>query len=68
VESGAVIITERTERESSHRRYRGSYSTSQKIPRQVFATGQEQILATLMDDSLAGQHLDTVALGTASAG
>ena len=39
------------------------FETSQKIPRQVFATGQEQILANLMDDSLAGQHLDTVALG-----
>jgi serine phosphatase RsbU (regulator of sigma subunit) len=39
------------------------FETSQKIPRHVFATGQEQILANLMDESLAGQHLDTVALG-----
>jgi phosphoserine phosphatase RsbU/P len=39
------------------------FETSQKIPHHVFATGQEQILANLMDDSLAGQHTDTVALG-----
>ena len=39
------------------------FETSQKIPRHVFATGQEQILANLMDGSLAGQHTDTVALG-----
>jgi sigma-B regulation protein RsbU (phosphoserine phosphatase) len=39
------------------------FETSQKIPRQVFATGQEQIVADLMDGSLAGRHLGTVALG-----
>jgi len=39
------------------------FETSQKIPREVFATGQEQIVANLMDDTLASQHLDTVALG-----
>jgi phosphoserine phosphatase RsbU/P len=40
-----------------------TFETSQKIPRQVFATGQEQIVGDLMDGSLAGRHLGTVALG-----
>ena len=40
-----------------------SFETSQKIPREVFSTGQEQIVADLMDGSLAGRHLGTVALG-----
>ena len=39
------------------------FETSQKIPRHVFTTGQAQILANLMDSSLARQHVDTVALG-----
>ena len=39
------------------------FDTSQKIPQQVFATGQEMIVADLMDGSYAGQHLGTVALG-----
>src|SRR6185503_12362223 len=39
------------------------FETSQKIPREVFATVQEQIVTNLMDDTLASQHLDTVALG-----
>jgi phosphoserine phosphatase RsbU/P len=39
------------------------FDTSQKIPQQVFATGQEMIVADLMDGSHAGQHLGTVALG-----
>jgi phosphoserine phosphatase RsbU/P len=39
------------------------FETSHKIPRHVFATGQEQILANLMDGILVGQHEDTVALG-----
>ena len=40
-----------------------SFATSQKIPQEVFATGQERIVADLMDGNLAGQHLGTVALG-----
>jgi sigma-B regulation protein RsbU (phosphoserine phosphatase) len=40
-----------------------SFETSQKIPQEVFATGQERIVADLMDGDLAGQHLGTVALG-----
>lgn len=40
-----------------------SFATSQKIPQEVFATGQEQIVADLRDGDLAGQHLGTVALG-----
>ena len=39
------------------------FETSQKIPHEVFATGEEQIVADLMDGSLAGRHLGTVALG-----
>jgi sigma-B regulation protein RsbU (phosphoserine phosphatase) len=39
------------------------FETSHKIPRHVFATGQEQIFPNLMDGILAGQHEDTVALG-----
>ena len=39
------------------------FKTSQKIPQQVFATGQQQMLADLMDGGLAGQHSGTVALG-----
>jgi serine phosphatase RsbU (regulator of sigma subunit)/pSer/pThr/pTyr-binding forkhead associated (FHA) protein len=39
------------------------FETSHKIPRQVFATGQEQIVADLMDGNMAEQHLGTVALG-----
>jgi len=39
------------------------FETSQKIPRQVFATGHEQIVSDLRDGSVAGRHLGTVALG-----
>ena len=39
------------------------FETSQKIPRQVFVTGQEQIVTDLLDENLAGRHLGTVALG-----
>jgi sigma-B regulation protein RsbU (phosphoserine phosphatase) len=40
-----------------------SFATSQKIPQQVFSTGREQIVADLMEGSLAGAHMGTVALG-----
>jgi len=40
-----------------------SFATSQKIPQQVFATGQERIVADLREGDFAGQHLGTVALG-----
>lgn len=40
-----------------------SFATSQKIPQQVFLTGREQMVADLMDEQLAGDHLGTVALG-----
>jgi sigma-B regulation protein RsbU (phosphoserine phosphatase) len=39
------------------------FDTSQKIPQQVFVTGREMIVADLMDGTLAGQHMGTVALG-----
>jgi len=38
-----------------------TFETSQKIPRQVFATGQEQIVGDLMDGSLAAARFDTPA-------
>jgi serine phosphatase RsbU (regulator of sigma subunit)/pSer/pThr/pTyr-binding forkhead associated (FHA) protein len=40
-----------------------SFATSQKIPQQVFETGQERIVADLREGDFAGQHLGTVALG-----
>jgi phosphoserine phosphatase RsbU/P len=40
-----------------------SFATSQKIPQEVFATGQDRIVADLLDGNIAGQHLGTVALG-----
>ena len=40
-----------------------SFATSQKIPQQVFDTGRDQMVADLMDGTLAGEHLGTVALG-----
>ena len=40
-----------------------SFATSAKIPQQVFSTGREQMVADLMEGSLAGVHIGTVALG-----
>ena len=40
-----------------------SFATSQKIPQEVFETGQERIVADLREGDFAGQHLGTVALG-----
>jgi phosphoserine phosphatase RsbU/P len=40
-----------------------SFATSQKIPQQVFETGQERIVADLREGDVAGQHMGTVALG-----
>ena len=40
-----------------------SFATSQKIPQQVFETGQERIVGDLREGDVAGQHLGTVALG-----
>ena len=36
---------------------------SQKIPEQVFATGEDALVEDLMDDGLADLHIGTVALG-----
>src|SRR5688572_10719072 len=41
----------------------GSFATSQKIPQEVFATGQPRIVADLREGNFAGEHLGTVALG-----
>jgi sigma-B regulation protein RsbU (phosphoserine phosphatase) len=38
-------------------------ATSQKIPLEVFQTGKPRIVVDLLDDSLAADHLATVALG-----
>jgi len=39
------------------------FDTSRKIPEEVFATGEEKIVADLLDGDLANVHMGTVALG-----
>ena len=39
------------------------FETSRKIPEEVFATGQEKMVADLLDGDLANAHMGTVALG-----
>ena len=40
-----------------------SFTTSEKIPREVFQTGQSRIVGDLMEGDLAGQHDGTIAVG-----
>ena len=40
-----------------------SFSTSAKIPREVYQTGQSRIVGDLMDGDLAGKHDGTIAIG-----
>jgi sigma-B regulation protein RsbU (phosphoserine phosphatase) len=40
-----------------------SFTTSAKIPREVFQTGQSRIVGDLMDGNLAGLHDGTIAIG-----
>lgn len=40
-----------------------SFTTSAKIPREVFQTGKSRIVADLMDGDLAGSHEGTIAIG-----
>jgi sigma-B regulation protein RsbU (phosphoserine phosphatase) len=40
-----------------------SFTTSSKIPREVFITGQSRIVGDLMDGNLAGMHDGTIAIG-----
>ena len=40
-----------------------TFETSRKIPEEVFATGQQRIVADLLDGDLANVHMGTVALG-----
>src|SRR5215216_1682266 len=40
-----------------------SFTTSAKIPREVYLTGQSRIVADLMDGNLAGMHDGTIAIG-----
>ena len=40
-----------------------SFTTSSKIPREVFQTGQSRIVGDLMDGNLAGMHDGTIAIG-----
>src|SRR5688500_12025417 len=40
-----------------------SFSTSAKIPREVFQTGESRIVGDLMEGNLAGQHDGTIAIG-----
>ena len=39
------------------------FETSRKIPEEVFATGEDKIVADLLDGDLANVHMGTVALG-----
>ncbi len=39
------------------------FETSRKIPEEVFSTGQDKIVADLLDGDLANVHMGTVALG-----
>lgn len=40
-----------------------SFTTSEKIPREVFATGRSRIVGDLLDGDLAGMHDGTIAVG-----
>jgi phosphoserine phosphatase RsbU/P len=40
-----------------------SFETSRKIPEEVFATGQERVVADLLDSNIAAGHTTTVVLG-----
>jgi len=40
-----------------------SFSTSAKIPREVFQTGESRIVGDLMEGNLAGMHDGTIAIG-----
>src|SRR5688572_5569032 len=40
-----------------------SFTTSTKIPREVFLTGESRIVGDLMDGNLAGMHDGTIAIG-----
>jgi len=40
-----------------------SFETSRKIPEEVFATGQERVVADLLDTNLATEHNSTIVLG-----
>ena len=40
-----------------------SFTTSAKIPREVFQTGESRIVGDLMDGNLAGMHDGTIAIG-----
>jgi serine phosphatase RsbU (regulator of sigma subunit) len=40
-----------------------SFTTSEKIPREVFRTGQSRTVGDLMEGDLAGQHDRTIAVG-----
>src|SRR5687768_15848259 len=40
-----------------------SFTTSAKIPREVFQTGQSRIVGDLMEGNLAGMHDGTIAIG-----
>lgn len=40
-----------------------SFETSRKIPEEVFSTGQERVVADLLDSNIVGEHNSTVVLG-----
>jgi len=69
-ERGFIMLAHRGRLEFKLARARGkvtlsgrTFETSQKIPEQVFATGQQTIVEDLLDGDLAQLHTGTVALG-----
>jgi serine phosphatase RsbU (regulator of sigma subunit) len=70
-ERGFVMLA-RPDRELEFKTARGkgkitlpgiSFTTSAKIPREVFQTGESRIVADLMEGDLKGQHDGTIAIG-----
>jgi serine phosphatase RsbU (regulator of sigma subunit) len=69
-ERGFIMLSTNNQLEFKLARARGkvtlsgrTFETSRKIPENVFATGQQQIVEDLLDGDLAQLHTGTVALG-----
>ena len=69
-ERGFIMLAGETGLEFKIARARGrvtlpgrSFETSRKIPEEVFSTGQERVVADLLDSNIVGEHNSTVVLG-----
>jgi phosphoserine phosphatase RsbU/P len=69
-ERGFIMLAKEGELEFKIARARGrvtlpgkSFETSRKIPEEVFSTGQERVVADLLDSDLVTAHNSTVVLG-----